>query len=112
MAEIDPAISCRRGAASRDARSEAGHDESEIRALGLSAAKPIFSAAKDRFALLGPSTMQCRASAQRFAEAAGEVLDELPGDAARARAAGDRPFVGLGPQLVLSQLQPVMPGVA
>jgi hypothetical protein len=37
---------------------------------------------------------------QLDALAAGQVLDELPGDPAVARAAGDRPFLGLGPEPV------------
>src|SRR5271169_2722105 len=49
---------------------------------------------------------------KRFAEAAGEILDELPGDAARARAAGDRPFVGLGFEPIPRKCKPVALGIA
>src|SRR5205085_11160109 len=50
-------------------------------------------------------------SAGRLAEAAGEILDELPGDPARARAAGDRPFIGLGHQLMLRQIEAELRGI-
>ena len=45
---------------------------------------------------------------QRFAKPAGEILHELPGDAARAAAARRRPFQRLGAQHLGVDLQPVI----
>ena len=42
----------------------------------------------------------------------GEILDVLPGDAARARAARDRPFAGLGAELLRRMVEPVALGIA
>src|SRR5579859_3424887 len=49
---------------------------------------------------------------QLLPQPSGQILDVLPGDAARARAAGDRPLIGLGLEPVLGDLQPVMRGIA
>src|SRR6185312_13662047 len=49
---------------------------------------------------------------QRHAEAAGEILDELPGDAAGARAARRRPFQRVAMQIVGLGLDAVMADVA
>ena len=50
---------------------------------------------------------------ERLAEPAGKVLDELPGDAAGAGAAGDRPFAGLRPRADRRrQVEAVMRGIA
>ena len=46
------------------------------------------------------------------AQSPGEVLHELPGDAAGAAAARDRPFVGLGAQPLDRHVEAEMPGVA
>src|SRR5271168_4174553 len=53
----------------------------------------------------------CR-SVETHPEATGQILDILPGDPARARAAGDRPFVRLLVELCGRQRQAVARGVA
>src|SRR5215469_2911725 len=59
-----------------------------------------------------PAEVLAARSAERLAEPTGEVLDVLPGDAAGARAAGDRPFACLSFQLFGRNIEPEMFGIA
>ena len=55
---------------------------------------------------------EARRSVQFLAQPSGQVLDELPGDAARSRSPGHRPFFGLGVKVGDRDVEAVVAGVS
>ncbi len=92
------------GAPGRDGAARPDRRHGRPYRRGWPAAAPFRDPPQGRGGRPGPlsdphgGVVSWRRSVQPLAEPAGEVLDELPGDAAGAGAARDRPFVGLGVQ--------------